>query len=143
MTVQALFVKNNRNTQTRIIQKEFLNGIGQFRRLPRVASACGIAGSTNLAKPMTLAKRGLGLLQIEFAVGIDKRFRFLLPHAHHLCGFFVERHAREEILHSLFRGNSRIFICRQPRSFCRNCRPSRTSRLALREAIDVLMIFEG
>ena len=61
----------------------------------RVASAGGIAGATDLADAVTFAKCGLGLLQIELAVGIDELLRFLLPDAHHLRGFFLERHPPE------------------------------------------------
>ncbi len=77
-----------------------------------IASAAGIAGTSDLAEAMTLAKADFGFLQIERSIGVDQSLRFLLPHAHHLRGFFIERHPRQQVFHSLVGRQSGVFIGR-------------------------------
>jgi hypothetical protein len=55
-------------------------------------------------------ERGFGFLEVEIAVGIDEFLGFLLPYAHHLCGFLLERHSRQEILDAFGDGQGRVFV---------------------------------
>ena len=132
MAVQAFLVKNHRNSESRVLEEELLDGVGELGRL-RVALRPPAAslGRPTWPMPWPLRKAALAFCEIEVAVRIDELRPLSACQTHIICAAFSSSVMRaRRSFTAFFRGNSRIFICRQPRSFCRNCRPSRTSRLA-------------
>jgi hypothetical protein len=117
ITVQTFLVKHHRNAEPRFFDEKFLDGVGEFRRLPGVLAdasvarrAAGVARPADLANAVTFFERGLRLLKIKVAVCIEQLRGFLLPDAHHLRGFFLQRHARQQIFHAGGRGGGGIFV---------------------------------
>ncbi len=98
--VQTFFVKNHRNAEPTVLDKKLLDGVSEFRLAARVLALARIAGATDLPETMTFFESGFGFPQIEVAVGIYERFSFLLPDAHHLRGFFFQRHPRQKVFDS-------------------------------------------
>lgn len=100
-----------------MFDEKFLNGVGQFGHRARIFSdaavggfAASIAGPTDLADAMTFFEGRFRLFQIEVAILIQQPGGFLLPEAHHLRGFFFQRHSRYQIFNALFRRKAGIFI---------------------------------
>ncbi len=117
VAVQAFLVKDHGNAEPGIFDEKFLDGVGEFRHLLggsaqpwRGGGGCGIAGTADLAEAMTFFEGGLRLLGIKIAFGVQQFGGFFLPDAHHLRGFFFQRHAREEIFNAAFGGNVGVFV---------------------------------
>jgi hypothetical protein len=98
--MQAFFVKHHRDSKAGLLDKELLDGIGEFghpfSRLaePRFGGrASGITGSADLADAMTVFESSARLGEVEFSIGIDQLVRLLLPDAHHLRRLFLQCHA--------------------------------------------------
>src|SRR5437660_11584539 len=53
MTVQAFFVKDNRDSQPALFQKELLNGIGELGSSARVSASRSVAGPSHLTQAMS------------------------------------------------------------------------------------------
>ena len=110
VAVQALFVEHHRNAQAAVLKEELLDGVGQLGHAASVLAAAGIARPAHLAQSAAIAKRLLRLSEIEVAARIHQRLGLRLPDAHHLCGLFLQRHPREQVLHASGGGLSGVFI---------------------------------
>lgn len=108
--MQTFLVENHRNAEPRMFDEKFLNGVGQFGHRARIFSdaavggfAASIAGPTDLADAMTFFEGRFRLFQIEVAILIQQPGGFLLPDAHHLRGFFFQRHVCQQVFYALFK----------------------------------------
>ena len=110
VTVQTFLVEDHRNSEPGIFHEKFLNRIRQFGRAARVLALARVAGPAHLPKSVAVLERGFGLLQIKIALGVRERLGFFLPDAHHLRGFFLQCHARQQVLHAFGGGQRGIFI---------------------------------
>src|ERR1051326_7538750 len=113
VSVQALFVKDHRNLQAAVFQKEFLDFVGELRGIARVLPFSGVAWSGYLPDSIFLFEKRLCFLLVEVAVVVKQRFRAVAPNAHHLRAFLLESHAGEEVFSPLFRGKFRILVWQQ------------------------------
>ena len=115
MAMQTLLVKNHRDSQAAVLDEELLDRVGEFRHAARVLALARVAGAADLAQSAAILKCGLGLLQIKIAFAIDQGLWLLLPDTEHLCGFFLQRHAREQISHSVRSGQRGILVGKSTR----------------------------
>ena len=91
------------NAKPAVLDEESLNGVRQLRLAARILAAAGVARTADLPEAMTVAERRARFLEIEIAGRVKERAGLVVPHAHHLRGFLLERHPREEILDALRR----------------------------------------
>ena len=97
VSVQALFVEDNRNFQAAVFQEKFLDFVGEVRSLTRVLAFPGIAGTSDLPDSISLLEKCFGFLRVEVAVVIQHSFRAVAPDADHLGSFFFQSHAGKEV----------------------------------------------
>ena len=110
VAVQTFFVKDHRDSETAVLDEELLNRVSEFSHLSSVLAFSRIAWASNLTEPVPMFESGFGFMKVEVAVGVHERFCFLLPDAHHLRGFFFERHPRQQIFHTSRRRQIGIFV---------------------------------
>jgi len=123
VAMQALLVKNHGDSKTSVLEKESLNGVGEFRHAAGFLALSRIAGAADLAESASVLKSRLGFLKIEAALGVHERFGLLLPDAHHLCGLLFQGHSGQEVFNPFGSGQSGIAIRRifaRGRWFCRH-----------------------
>src|ERR1043166_545719 len=97
-------MKDHGNAQPTLLDEELLNGVRERCLTARVFPTAGVAWPTDLSEAVAVSECASGFVRIEIAVGIDQCVGLLLPHAHHLRRFFLERHAREEVLDATLGG---------------------------------------
>src|SRR5689334_16328812 len=97
-------MKDHGNAQPALLDEELLNGVRERCLTARVFPAAGVARPTDLPETSTICQRALSFARGVVAWGSDQFVGLLLPHTHHLRLFFLERHAREEILDATLGG---------------------------------------
>jgi hypothetical protein len=102
--MQTFLMKHDRNAEAALLDEEFLNRVRERCLTAGVFSASRVARTTNLSKTVSVRECAFRFVQVEIATRVDERFGLLLPHAHHLRRFLLERHSREQILDATFRG---------------------------------------
>jgi hypothetical protein len=124
MAMQTFLVEKNGNAEAGVLDEEFLDGVGQLGHLARRSAQprggrwrASVAGTANLSEPQSFREGSTRLGWIKIAFGINEYLRLFLPDAHHLRGFFLQRHVREQIgdapahrnLGLLVKRNSHVF----------------------------------
>jgi hypothetical protein len=117
VAVQTFLVKNDGDAEPRMFDEKFLDCVGEFRRFARIFSdagirrrAAGVARTTDLSDAVTFFKAALAFSKSKLPLESRNFVVFFLPDAHHLRGFFLERHAREQIFHAFLGRKARQLV---------------------------------
>jgi hypothetical protein len=103
LTVQAFFMKYDRNTQPAVFHKEFLNIVGQFSHLSGILTLSGVAGPANLTQAVvTVPEMFFGLFKVKVTFVIYQCLGLILPYTEHLGDFLLKRHLGKKVFDSLF-----------------------------------------
>src|SRR6185312_16012814 len=110
VSVQALFMKQDGDSQPRVLLDPSLDGVGEFRHLPRTAV---LARSRHLSQ--SIFQNWRGAVRKEFSCGVPTQRRLwqlppVLPGSLQLRYFFLQGHARKQIRHALLDGQMRVAI---------------------------------
>src|SRR5262245_51325505 len=129
-------MKQHRNSEPAVLDEESLNLVRQVGLAARALAAARVTRPADLTDAVAVGERALRFLEIELPVGVDECVGFLLPHAHHLRGLFLERHPREEVGSTLFGGRHPPGAKR--RRICCNIRQYSAARTATKTRQEIL-----
>jgi len=100
VAVKAFLVIHHRDAEPRVLKEEPLNRVRHLRRLAWRLAASSVARAADLAEAVPVTEVRFCLDRVKVPLAVEQQIRFLLPDAHHLRGFLLERHARKQVFHA-------------------------------------------